>query len=270
MSSAGAHVGVFGGSGFYKFLDDVEFVDLDTPYGRPSDRIALGDVQGTRVAFLPRHGARHTLPPAAINYRANVWALKELGVTRIVAPTAAGSLQPQVCPGEFVVCDQFVDRTWGRADSYYAEGPKVAHVSPADPYCPVLRELAVTAGRERGVTVHERGTVVVIQGPRFSTRAESRWFSAMGWEVINMTQYPEVILARELELCYVNISLITDYDVGLEGMPEVAPVSVAEVERFFASNNERVRELILGLIPRLPADRTCACATAMHGAVIGG
>ena len=270
MSSSGAQVGVFGGSGFYEFLEDVEFVDADTPYGRPSDRIALGDVEGTRVAFLPRHGARHTLPPAAINYRANVWALKELGVTRIVAPTAAGSLQAHVRPGEFVVCDQFVDRTWGRGDSYYAEGPKVAHVSAADPYCPVLRELAVAAGRERGVTVHERGTVVVIQGPRFSTRAESRWFSAMGWEVINMTQYPEVILARELELCYVNISLITDYDVGLEGMPEVAPVSVAEVERFFASNNERVRELILGLIPRLPAERTCGCATAMQGAVIGG
>jgi 5'-methylthioadenosine phosphorylase len=270
LSSAGAQVGVFGGSGFYKFLDDVEFVDVDTPYGRPSDRIALGDVEGTRVAFLPRHGARHTLPPAAINYRANVWALKELGVTRIVAPTAAGSLQPQVRPGDFVVCDQFVDRTWGRGDSYYAEGPKVAHVSAADPYCPVLRELAVAAGRERGVTVHERGTVVVIQGPRFSTRAESRWFSSMGWEVINMTQYPEVILARELELCYVNISLITDYDVGLEGMPEVAPVSVAEVERFFASNNERVRELILGLIPGLPAERICRCATAMQGAVIGG
>lgn len=270
MSSAGAQVGVFGGSGFYRFLDDVEFVDVDTPYGRPSDRIALGDVEGTRVAFLPRHGARHTLPPAAINYRANVWALRELGVTRIVAPTAAGSLQPRVRPGEFVVCDQFVDRTWGRADSYYAAGPKVAHVSAADPYCPVLRELAVAAGRERGVTVHERGTVVVIQGPRFSTRAESRWFSAMGWEVINMTQYPEVVLARELELCYVNISLITDYDVGLEGMPDVAPVSVAEVERFFASNNERVRELILGLIPRLPAERTCGCAAAMQGAVIGG
>ena len=270
MSSSGAQVGVFGGSGFYRLLDDVEFVEVDTPFGSPSDRIALGDVDGTRVAFLPRHGARHSLPPAAINYRANVWALKELGVTRVLAPTAAGSLQPHVHPGEFVVCDQFVDRTWGRRDTFYADGPTVAHVSAADPYCPVLRELAVGAGRERGVTVHDGGTVVVIQGPRFSTRAESRWYSAMGWEVINMTQYPEAILARELELCYVNISLITDYDVGLEGMPDVAPVSVAEVERFFASNNERVRELILGLIPRLPAERACGCATAMRGAVIGG
>ena len=268
--SPAAQVGVFGGSGFYRLLDAVEHVDLDTPYGRPSGQIALGDVQGTRVAFLPRHGPSHSLPPAAINYRANLWAMKELGVTRVLAPTAAGSLQPHVRPGDFVVCDQFVDRTWGRPDSYYADGPTVAHVSPADPYCPVLRELAIATGREQGVTVHERGTVVVIQGPRFSTRAESRWYSSLGWEVINMTQYPEVVLARELELCYVNVSLITDYDTGLEGSPEVRPVSVAEVERVFASNNERVRELILSLVPRLPAERNCPCATAMQGAIIGG
>jgi 5'-methylthioadenosine phosphorylase len=265
-----ARVGVFGGSGFYRFLDDVEMVAVDTPYGPPSDRIAVGSVGGVGVAFLPRHGATHGLPPAAINYRANVWALKELGVTRVLAPTAAGSLQGRVRPGDFVVCDQFVDRTWGRADTYFAAGPRVAHVGAADPYCPVLRELAVSEGRAQGVTMHERGTVVVIQGPRFSTRAESRWFSSMGWEVVNMTQYPEAILARELELCYVNVSLITDYDVGLEGMPDVAPVSVAEVEKFFASNNERVRRLIVGLIPRIPAERSCPCATAMRGAVISG
>jgi 5'-methylthioadenosine phosphorylase len=265
-----AEVGVFGGSGFYGLLEDVELVDVETPYGPPSDRVAIGEVDGVRVAFLPRHGSGHALPPAAINYRANVWALKHLGVGRVIAPTAAGSLQPHVRPGDFVVCDQFVDRTWGRADTYYPDGPAVAHVAAADPYCPVLRELAVAAGRDLGVTMHERGTVVVIQGPRFSTRAESRWFSGMGWEVINMTQYPEAILARELELCYVNISLITDYDVGLDGSPEVAPVSVAEVERFFASNNDRVRQLILGLVPRLPAVRTCPCATAMKDAVIGG
>lgn len=265
-----ATVGVFGGSGFYRLLDEVELVDVDTPYGKPSDRIAIGSVDGVGVAFLPRHGSGHVLPPAAINYRANVWALKDLGVTRVIGPTAAGSLQPQVKPGEFVVCDQFVDRTHGRADTFYSDGPTVAHVGAAEPYCPVMRELAVAIGREQGVTVHERGTVVVIQGPRFSTRAESRWFSSLGWEVINMTQYPEAILARELELCYVNISLITDYDVGLEGMPDLAPVSVAEVEKFFASNNERVRRLILGLVPKLPAERDCPCPTAMKGAIIGG
>lgn len=264
-----ASVGVFGGSGFYRFLEEVQEVEIDTPYGRPSDRVAIGLVEGVPVAFLPRHGSRHTLPPAAINYRANLWAMRELGVTRVIAPTAAGSLQPHVRPGDFVVCDQFVDRTWGRADTFYPEGPTVAHVAVADPYCPVLRRLAVAIGREQGVDVHERGTVVVIQGPRFSTRAESRWYAAMGWEVVNMTQYPEVVLARELELCYVNISLITDYDAGLEGRPEVAPVSVAEVERVFASNNDRVRRLILAMVPRIPSERDCPCATAMRGAIIG-
>jgi 5'-methylthioadenosine phosphorylase len=245
-------------------------VEVETPYGPPSDSVAIGVVDGVSVGFLPRHGSRHTLPPAAINYRANLWALKELGAARIVAPTAAGSLQAGVAPGDFVVCDQFVDRTWGRADTFYPDGPTVAHVAAAHPYCPVMRELAVAVGREQGVTMHERGTVVVIQGPRFSTLAESRWFSAQGWQVVNMTQYPEAILARELELCYVNISLITDYDAGLEGVAGVEPVSVAAVEKVFASNNDRVRSLILGLVPRLPAERACPCATAMRGAVIGG
>jgi 5'-methylthioadenosine phosphorylase len=265
-----AEIGVFGGSGFYRLLDDVEMVDLETPYGKPSAPIAIGQVAGRRIAFLPRHGSRHTLPPAAINYRANLWAMRELGVNRVIAPTAAGSLQPRVRPGDFVVCDQFVDRTHGRDDTYYPDGPRVAHVSAADPYCPVMRRLVVEVAGEQGVTVHPSGTVVVIQGPRFSSRAESRGFSAMGWEVVNMTQYPEVILARELELCYVNISLITDYDAGIPDLEGAVPVSVAEVERVFASNNERVRELILGLVPRLPAERDCPCPTAMRGAVIGG
>lgn len=263
-------IGVFGGSGFHRLLDDVRMVEVDTPYGKPSDSFAIGGVAGHQVAFLPRHGSHHTLPPAAINYRANLWAMKQLGVTRVIAPTAAGSLQPDVRPGDFVVCDQFVDRTWGRVDSYYAEGPKVAHVSAADPYCPVMRALAVEVGREQGVTVHDAGTVVVIQGPRFSSRAESRWFSGMGWQVVNMTQYPEVMLARELELCYTNIALITDYDVGLEGQEGVEPVTVAAVERVFASSNERVRNLILELVARLPRERSCPCPTAMQGAIIGG
>ena len=268
MSDARAEIGVFGGSGFYKLLDEVQQVELTTPYGAPSDRIAIGLVEGRRVAFLPRHGARHTLPPAAINYRANLWAMKELGVTRILAPTAAGSLQPDVHPGHFVVCDQFVDRTWGRADTFYPDGPTVAHVSPANPYCPELRQLALAAAREHGVQVHERGTVVVIQGPRFSTRAESQWFSSLGWKVVNMTQYPEVVLARELELCYLNVSLVTDYDAGLEGQPGVAPVSMFEVEKVFASNIQRIRRLILSLVPRVPVERACPCATAMRGAFI--
>jgi len=265
-----AEIGVFGGSGFYSFLDNVDFLRVETPFGLPSDDIAIGKVGERNVAFIPRHGHKHSLPPAAINYRANVWALHSLGVKRVIGPNASGSLQPYIRPGDFVVSDQFIDRTTGRADTFFDRGPKVVHVSTAQPYCPVLRELAVKAGSDVGVTVHERGTIVVVQGPRFSTRAESMWFSSNGWDVVNMTQYPEVALAREMEMCYVSVSLITDYDSGLEGHPDVKPVSVEDVERFFASNNSRLRDLILRMIPFIPVERVCPCASAMKGAVIGG
>jgi 5'-methylthioadenosine phosphorylase len=263
-------IGVVGGSGFYSLLDDVRRQHVDTPYGPPSDELAIGVLDGVEVVFLARHGSKHNIPPAQINYRANLWAMHRLGVTQLIAPTAAGSLQTAIRPGDFVVSDQFVDRTHGRSDTFFT-GPRVAHVSAADPYCPRLRALAIATGRELGVTMHDGGTVVVINGPRFSSRAESRWFGAQGWEVVNMTQYPELILARELELCYVNIALITDYDAGLVGSPEFVPVTVADVERFFKSNNDRVRDLILRLIPRLAAgDRDCPCPHAMENAFIGG
>jgi 5'-methylthioadenosine phosphorylase len=263
-------IGVFGGSGFYNLLDNARKEHVKTPFGEPSGDLAVGSLDGQEVVFLARHGSKHTIPPAQINYRANLWAMQKLGVTQLIAPTAAGSLQPGIRPGDFVVCDQFVDRTHGRADTFLT-GPRVGHVSAADPYCPRLRALAVAIGRELGVTMHDRGTVVVINGPRFSSRAESRWFAGQGWEVVNMTQYPELILARELELCYVNIALITDYDVGVAGSPEVPPVTVAEVERFFKSNNDRVRELILRLIPKLASDeRECPCPHAMENAYIDG
>ena len=203
-----ARIGVFGGSGFYSFLDDVTEVKVSTPYGDPSAPLSIGTIDGIAVAFLPRHGTDHGLPPHMINYRANAWAMKEVGVERIIGPCAAGSLKKEVEPGTFVVCDQLVDRTWGRSDTFY-DGPQTTHVSFADPYCPEVRPLAVEVGRELGIKVHDRGTVVTIQGPRFSTRAESKWFQDAGWEVINMTQYPEAYLARELEMCYVNVSLIT-------------------------------------------------------------
>ena len=263
-----ATVGVFGGSGLYRLLDDVEQVEVDTPYGKPSDALAIGTVADWRVAFMPRHGSKHTIPPGAINYRANLWAFKELGVERVIAPAAVGSLRADIKPGHFVVCDQFVDRTGGRADSYYMEGPRVAHVSAADPYCPELRPLAVEVGHEQGIEIHDGGTVVVIEGPRFASRAESRWYGAQGWQVINMTQYPEVILARELEMCYLNLALVTDYDAGLEGDPSVAAVTVADVLSVMASNNERVRNLILTLIERLPAVRYCSCGRGMETAFV--
>jgi 5'-methylthioadenosine phosphorylase len=258
-----ADVGIFGGSGFYSFLDDVTETTLQTPYGEPSAPISIGSIDGRDVAFLPRHGLKHEIPPHRINYRANVWALKELGVTRIMGPCAAGSLQEHVRPGHFVISDQLVDRTAGRSDTFY-DGPVTTHVSFADPYCPELRSLAAESARDEGIRVHERGTVVTIQGPRFSTRSESRWYRSAGWEVINMTQYPEAYLARELEICYVNVSLITDYDVGVER--EVDAVSHEEVLRVFGENNDKLRRLLFALVPRIPRERSCPCSTALQGA----
>jgi 5'-methylthioadenosine phosphorylase len=262
MQRPKAEIGVFGGSGFYSLLESTEQVLIDTPYGAPSSPVTLGEVGGRRVAFLPRHGAEHQYPPHMIDYRANVWAMKTLGVTRIIGPNACGSLQAHVKPGDFVICDQFVDRTWGRKDTFY-DGPTTTHVSSADPYCPTMRGVAIAKAAELGITAHPTGTVVVIQGPRFSTRSESKWFASQGWEVINMTQYPECFLARELEICYCNISLITDHDAGAEG---AAPVTNDEVVRVFNANNEKVRSLILAMIPELPEARECVCATALEGA----
>jgi 5'-methylthioadenosine phosphorylase len=257
-----AEIGVFGGSGFYSFLGSTETFDVDTPYGKPSAPPVVGDVGGRKVAFIPRHGLKHEFPPHRVPYRANVWALRELGVTRVLGPNACGSLQSAVKPGDFVICDQLVDRTNDRPNTFY-DGPETTHISFADPYCPTMREVAVSRGRELGIPLHDRGTVVVIEGPRFSTRAESAWFASAGWEVINMTQYPEAVLARELELCYANISLITDYDVGVEGVP---PVTHEEVVRVFTENNERLRDLLFAVIPALPVERDCPCATALTGA----
>ena len=265
MSKDQADIGVFGGSGFYSLIENPREVWIETPYGMPSDRVALGEIAGKSVAFLPRHGKDHRFPPQAINYRANAWAMKELGVTRIIGPTACGSLKAEVKPGDMVVSDQIVDRTTGRKDTFY-DGPITTHVSFADPYCSQLRPIASEQLRSLGITTHDKGTIVVIQGPRFSTRAESKWFSSLGWEVINMTNYPESYLARELEMCYVNISLITDYDVGLEGMHGIEPVSHAEVMKIFAGNNERVKNAIFKIIENIPAKRTCSCGSALAGA----
>ncbi len=260
-----AEIGVFGGSGFYSLIENAREVWIETPYGMPSDKIALGEIAGRKVAFLPRHGKDHRFPPQVINYRANAWAMKELGVERIIGPTACGSLKASVKPGDMVVADQIVDRTSGRKDTFF-DGPVTTHVGFADPYCAQLRPIAIEALRAEGITTHETGTIVVIQGPRFSTRAESKWFSSLGWEVINMTNYPESYLARELEMCYVNISLITDYDVGLEGDNGIEPVSHAGVMKIFASNNERVKNGISRIIENTPKERTCTCGSALAGA----
>lgn len=262
-----AEIGVFGGSGFYEFLDDVVDVTVHTPYGAPSAPLAIGRVGDRRVAFLARHGAGHVLPPHRVNFRANVWAMRELGVRRILAPCAVGSLQPHVKPGDFVVLDQLVDRTWGRPDTYF-DGHVVNHVSFADPYCPELRRVANDVGvalHGAGArAIHERGTVVVIQGPRFSTRAESRWFGSQGWEVVGMTQYPEAFLARELGICYSGIALVTDYDAGLEGEDGIEPVTMDEVFRVMRENVDHVRTLLLEAIPAIPPEPSCSCRAALE------
>jgi len=246
-----AEIGVFGGSGFYSLLEDVREVKVDTPYGPASDSFFLASVAGRAVAFLPRHGRRHTIPPHLINYRANVWAMRSLGVKAVISPCAAGSLQLHVKPGDFVVCDQFVDRTRTRPHTFY-DGPVVTHLSSAETYDPTLRALAISTIRDHGIEVHERGTMVVIEGPRFSTRAESKWFSDAGWEVIGMTGYPEAWLCRELGMAVVNIALITDYDAGVhEGTEAVNAQSVTDV---FAQNADRIKKVVLDLIGRMPAD----------------
>lgn len=246
-----AEIGVFGGSGFYSLLEDVREVKVDTPYGPPSDSFFLATVAGRGVAFLPRHGRTHSIPPHRINYRANVWAMRSLGVKAVISPCAAGSLQPHVEPGDFVVCDQFVDRTRTRPHTFY-DGPIVTHLSSAETYDPTLRSLAIQTIRDHGIEVHERGTMVVIEGPRFSTKAESKWFSDAGWEVIGMTGYPEAWLCRELGMAVVNIALITDYDAGVhEGTEAVDARSVIEV---FAQNADRIKKVVLDLIGRFPAD----------------
>jgi 5'-methylthioadenosine phosphorylase len=223
----------------------------------------VGSIEGRRVAFIPRHGLKHQFPPHMVPYRANLWAFKELGVERVVGPCAVGSLHPQVKPGEFVVCDQLVDRTNGRPSTFY-DGPVTTHISFADPYCPTMREVAIKEATALELPLHERGTVVVIQGPRFSTRAESASFALQGWEIINMTQHPEAPLARELEMCYANISLVTDYDVGVVG--EVEAVSHEEVIKVFQENIGRLRDLLFRVVAALPDERDCPCGTALANA----
>ena len=257
-----AQIGIFGGSGFYSFAEGpIEEVVIETPHGSPSDAIALCEVAGQQVAFLPRHGRRHTIPPHAVNYRANLWAFRELGVTRVIAPSAVGSLSANIHPGMFVVNDQFIDRTTGRKDTFY-DGPEVTHVSTAEPYCPQLRSLAIDAINGHGIPLQEHGTVVVIQGPRFSTKAESQWFTRAGFDIVNMTQYPEVALARELAMCYVTVSLVTDYDAGIAGNVD-EHVEATDVVAVLKKNTENVKRVLRTMLESMPPERKCNCIDAL-------
>lgn len=265
ISHMPVEIGVIGGSGFYSLFDKAEEKKVETPYGAPADKISVGEIAGRKVAFLPRHGRDHNLPPHRINYRANLWAMKSLGVAQIVTVTACGSLQSRIKRGDFVILDQFVDRTNGRADTFY-DGPVTTHVSLAYPYCPRLSSLSYRIGKKEKIRIHPKGTVVVIQGPRFSTAAESLWFTKMGWEVVNMTQYPEAALAREQEMCYSAIALVTDYDTGISVQEKIKPVTVKEFTKVFKENNEKAQKLLYEMIKNWPKERKCECGKALDGA----
>ena len=257
-----ADLGVIGGSGLYALLDG-EQVEVDTPFGPPSDPLTNATVGERKVAFVPRHGRDHRVPPHLVNYRANIWALRAVGARQVLGPCAVGSLKSEQGPGTIVVPDQVVDRTWGRGHTFFdAEGP-VVHVSFADPYCPTGRAAALAAGRARDLPVVDGGTLVVINGPRFSTRAESLWHAGQGWSVVGMTGVPEASLARELGLCYTSLALVTDHDAGVEGGEAVSHDAVLEV---FAQNVDRLRALVIAIVAALPVPTDCPrCPHALDG-----
>jgi 5'-methylthioadenosine phosphorylase len=254
---ADAAIGVIGGSGFYSLLDDAEERTVDTPYGAPSGPITLGGLGGRDVAFVPRHGVGHRYPPHLVPYRANLWALRSVGVRQVVSLSAVGSLTPSLPTGSLVVPDQIVDRTSGRAHTYFDAANGVGHATFADPYCPRGRAAAAAGD------VHESGTLVVVNGPRFSTRAESLEFQANRWSIIGMTAMPEAGLARELALCYTTLALVTDLDAGVE---TGSGVTHAEVLAAFAENLPRLRALLVSTLERLPeAQGDCVCGdTSAH------
>ncbi len=244
-------VGVFGGSGFYSLVEDLEVVEVDTPYGAPSEPPLVGTLGGRTVAFIPRHGADHRYPAHRVNYRANVWAMAALGARVVVAPFACGSLRPDFDRGDLVVVDQLIDRTTGREGTFF-DGPDVFHAHFADPYDRTLGAAFAAVGRRQGLTVHDRGTVVVVPGPRFSTRAEADWHRAIGADLVNMTQAPEAALVAEVGIPYVGIGLVTDHDAGHVDDPSIPPVTEAEVFAYLASNAEAMRALLAEAVGELP------------------
>jgi 5'-methylthioadenosine phosphorylase len=256
-----AEIAIIGGSGLYELFDEPAAVGkVGTPYGDPSGPITVARIAGRQVAFIPRHGAGHRYPAHVIPYRANLWALRSLGCRQVLAPCAVGGLQPHLPAGSFVVPDQLIDRTYGREHTFYDSG--AVHINFAEPYCPRLRQSIVDTAGAVDLPITDTGTMVVINGPRFSTRAESREYAAMGASVINMTGAPEAALARELAMCYATIALVTDLDAGVEGDHGVTQ---DEVFRVFAQNTARMRSLLLAAIAAIDAERTCACQSALDG-----
>jgi 5'-methylthioadenosine phosphorylase len=264
---ARADIGVIGGSGFYEFLTDSERISITTPFGDPSEDVMVGDLAGRRVAFLARHGQRHRFPPHRVNYRANLWALRCVGVRQVLAPCAVGSLKPEHGPGAIVVPDQVVDRTWGREHTIYDGIGPVVHVGFADPFCPQGREAVINAGRAAGENMVASGTMVVINGPRFSSRAESLWHQQAGWTVVGMTGMPEAAIARELAMCFTTVCLVTDRDAGVDG---VEAVTHEEVLKVFAHSLEGLKAVLKSVIGAMPAPQddvsaTCPCRRSLDG-----
>lgn len=261
-----AEIGIIGGSGFYSILEDAESIDVDTEYGKPSDKVSIGKISGKSVAFIPRHGTKHALPPHKVPYRANIQALYDIGVKRIIATNAVGSLNPKFKVGQIVAFDQFINQTHGRPDTFFEKS--VAHISTAEPYCTELRTVSTVVADKLKIDYRDGGSVVVINGPRFSTKAESVFFSRQGFDLINMTQYPEVALARERCMCYIALGIVTDYDAGLVGRKDIKPVSHKEVMETFGKNIEKVKGLVKELVREVPKSRKCDCANALDGAII--
>lgn len=261
-------IGIIGGTGFYEFFKGkTKEVIVKTRFGLPSDKITIGNFLGKVVVFLPRHGKKHQLPPHRIPYQANITAMKKLGVEKIIAPTAVGSLKKNIKPGDFVICDQFIDQTKKRKDTFF-DGPEVAHIEAAYPYCPQLRKIAVTQAKKLKLRIHPKGTVVVIEGPRFSTLADSLRFSKAGGDLINMTQYPEVVLALELGICYLNISLVTDYDAGIYASSKMKPVSIGQVLTNFRKNTAKLKKLASAIIINISETKGCDCKEKAERALI--
>ena len=258
-------IGIIGGSGLYKMgiMDDVEEISVDTPFGKPSDKITLGKISDVDVAFLPRHGKGHSIAPHKVNYRANVFALKECGVEYLVSTAAVGSLKKELKPCDFVIADQLIDRTAKRITTFFEDGI-VAHVGFADPFCKTLSDIALKVAKEEGVDVH-RGTYVCMEGPQFSTRAESNLYRSWNVDVVGMTLAPESKLAREAEMCLCGILTVTDYDCWYEGEEDV---SVASVVENLKKNDKNMANIIKKLIPRIKYERTCECHNALKHAVI--
>ena len=255
-------IGIFGGTGIYDsgILKNSKEITVDTPYGKTSDSITVGQFNGRNVAFMPRHGKKHTIPPHLINFRANIWAFKELGVKRIIAPSAVGSLKEEFEPGHFALPSQFIDFTKSRKGTFSEDG-KVIHISVADPFCPELQNVILNITKKEKIQMHENCTYVCIEGPRFSTKSESKFFRTTGADIIGMTLVPECQLAREAQICYVSISTVTDYDVWAE-----KPVTAKEVMETLAKNVETTKNILTLVIDQIPEIKSCSCEKALEEA----